>query len=48
MKAIYLTAHRNSTQDLMLVDVSEPDTPSAGVAGGNACVRLRYPSGSIG
>ena len=48
MKAIYLTAYGNSTQDLRLVEVSEPDTRSAGVAGGNACVRLRNPSGSIG
>jgi hypothetical protein len=48
MKAIHLAAYDHSTQDLRLVELSEPDTPSAGVSGGNACARLRNPSGSIG
>jgi len=34
MKAIHLTAYGNRAQDLRLVEVSEPETPSAGVAGG--------------
>ena len=41
MKAIHLTAYGNPAQDLRIVgglpkghDVSEPDTPSAGVGGG--------------
>jgi hypothetical protein len=34
MKAIYITAYGNSTQDLKLIEVSEPDTPSVGAAGG--------------
>jgi hypothetical protein len=48
MKAIHLTAYGNPAQDLRLVEVSEPDTPPTSVAGGEACVRLRNPSGSIG
>jgi len=48
MKAIHLTSYGNPTQDLRLVEDSEPDTPPTGVAGGNACIRLRNPSGSIG
>jgi hypothetical protein len=48
MKAIYITAYGNSTQDLKLIEVSEPDTPSCGRGWRNACVRLRNTPGSIG
>jgi hypothetical protein len=34
MKAICLTAYCNRAQDLRLVEALEPETPSAGVAGG--------------
>ena len=38
MKAIHLTAYGNPAQDLRIVEVSEPDTPSAG----EALVRMEY------
>src|SRR6201993_3817602 len=38
MKAIHLTAYGNPAQNLKLVDVSEPDIPSAG----EALVRMEY------
>ena len=38
MKAIHLTAYGNPAQDLRLVEVSEPDTPSAD----EALVRMEY------
>src|SRR5258708_19590950 len=38
MKAIHLTAYGNPAQNLRLVEVSEPDMPSAG----EALVRMEY------
>src|SRR6516165_802696 len=38
MKAIHLTAYGNPAQDLRMVEISEPDTPSAG----EALVRMEY------
>ncbi len=38
MKAIHLTAYGNPTQNLRMVEVSEPNTPSAG----EALVRMEY------
>jgi len=38
MKAIHLTAYGNPAQNLKMVDVSEPSTPSAG----EALVRMEY------
>jgi NADPH:quinone reductase-like Zn-dependent oxidoreductase len=38
MKAIHLTAYGNPAQSLMMVDVSEPNAPSAG----EALVRMEY------
>ena len=38
MKAIHLTAYGNPTQNLMMVEVSEPNQPS----GGKALVRMEY------
>jgi NADPH:quinone reductase-like Zn-dependent oxidoreductase len=38
MKAIHLTAYGNPTQNLKMVEVSEPNTPSAG----EALVRMEY------
>jgi NADPH:quinone reductase-like Zn-dependent oxidoreductase len=38
MKAIHLTAYGNPTQNLRMVEVSEPNTPSAG----EALVRMKY------
>jgi hypothetical protein len=49
MKATHLTAYGNRAQDLRLVEVSEPETPSAGVAGrGMPVFDSVNPSGSIG
>src|SRR5439155_6989842 len=38
MKAIHLTAYGDPAQNLMMVEVSEPDAPS----GGEALVRMEY------
>jgi len=38
MKAIHLTAYGNPAQSLMMVEVSEPNTPSAN----EALVRMEY------
>ena len=38
MKAIHLTAYRNPAQSLMMVEVSEPNAPSAS----EALVRMEY------
>src|SRR6516165_1634667 len=38
MKAIHLTAYGNPAQDLRMVEISEPDTPSTG----EALVRMEY------
>src|SRR5260370_7970312 len=38
MKAIHLTAYGNPAQSLMMVEVSEPNAPSAG----EALVRMEY------
>jgi hypothetical protein len=42
MKAIHLTAYGNPAQDLRLVEVSEPDTPPTGVAGGECLCSSPY------
>ena len=48
MKAIHLTAYGNPAQNLRMVEVSEPNSRLPAWLAGNACVRLRNPSGSIG